>query len=100
MAEEFEKFDLKIDLPSLPFSPLGPLPPFTSVVLNFTVCTLAHRDHHDKGLCVVFVLGTFSGCALVLYEPGLVIPMNSGDFCVFNSWYAIYTFYILHLTKI
>lgn len=70
---------------NLPMSPNVPLPPFTNVVLNFTICTCGHRDVHDKGLCAIFPLGNFEREDLVLYEASLVVPLKSCDFSVFNS---------------
>ena len=85
MKEEIISMGLDLDVTSMPFQSAGPVPPFTNVVMNFTVCTAAHRDKHDKGLCGIFVLGCFKGGELALYEPGLVIPLQSGDFVVFDS---------------
>ena len=59
--------------------------PFLSVVVNLNVATSSHRDHMDKELCVVLVIGDFEDGELCLYEPGLVIPIHSGDIIVFPS---------------
>ena len=59
--------------------------PWTNLVVNFNVVTKAHRDCGDKGLCGIFVIGDFKGGELCLYEPGIVLPLQSGDFVVFNS---------------
>ncbi|EPS99836.1 hypothetical protein FOMPIDRAFT_1123574 [Fomitopsis schrenkii] len=59
--------------------------PFLSVVVNLNAATLAHRDRKDKGLCVVIAIGNFENGELCLYEPGLVVPLCSGDIIVFPS---------------
>lgn len=47
--------------------------------------TAAHRDSMDDGICLVLAVGDFEGGELVLYEPGLVIPLQNGDFTIFSS---------------
>lgn len=59
--------------------------PFLSLVINMNVATLAHRDSQDKALCVVLAVGEFEDGELCLYEPGLVLPLRSGNFAAFPS---------------
>lgn len=59
--------------------------PFTSFVLNINVSTKAHRDGHDLLACLVMPIGDFTEGELVLNEPGLVVPLISGDMMVFPS---------------
>lgn len=59
--------------------------PFLGLVININVVTAAHRDSKDDSVCLVLAIGDFEGGELVLYEPGLVIPLRNGDFVVFPS---------------
>lgn len=59
--------------------------PFIGLVINVNVVTAAHRDSKDEAVCLVLVIGDFDGGELVLYEPGLVIPLVNGDFTIFPS---------------
>lgn len=59
--------------------------PWTNLVVNVNVVTKAHRDYGDKSLCGIFVFGKFDGGELCLFEQGLVLPLKSGDFVVFDS---------------
>ena len=59
--------------------------PFLGLVINLNVVTAAHRDSKDESICLVLAIGDFEGGELVLYEPGLVIPLRNGDFIVFCS---------------
>lgn len=59
--------------------------PFLGLVVNVNVVTAAHRDSKDEGVCLVLVVGDFEGGELVLYEPGLVLPLRNGDFTIFPS---------------
>ncbi|KAH9841965.1 uncharacterized protein C8Q71DRAFT_686635, partial [Rhodofomes roseus] len=77
--------DLRIDADMLPGNAHSIVYPFLSLVVNLNVATLAHRDHQDKTLCVVLVIGEFDGGDLCLYEPGLVIPLRNGDIAAFPS---------------
>lgn len=53
--------------------------PFGSIVLNLNVVTNAHRDAKDLQACLVLVLGDHAGGELCLVEPGIVLPLKSGD---------------------
>ena len=59
--------------------------PFLGLVINLNVVTAAHRDSKDDGVCLVLAIGDFEGGELVLYEPGLVVPLRNGDFVIFPS---------------
>ena len=59
--------------------------PFSGFVINVNVATKVHRDSHDLTACVVLAIGDFSKGELVLKEPGLVIPLRSGDAVIFPS---------------
>lgn len=63
----------------------SPAYPFTGYVVNLNVVTDAHRDFKDKTICIVLALGQFQGGQLVLYEPGLVVDLRSGDWVAFPS---------------
>ena len=68
--------------------------PFLGLVINLNVVTTAHRDAKDSCACLVLAIGDFEGGELVLYEPGLVIPLQNGDFVVFSSYHI--THFNLH----
>ncbi|EPS99191.1 hypothetical protein FOMPIDRAFT_1125118, partial [Fomitopsis schrenkii] len=68
--------------------------PFLGLVINLNVVTTAHRDAKDSCACLVLTIGDFEGSELVLYEPGLVIPLQNGDFVVFSSYHI--THFNLH----
>lgn len=59
--------------------------PFSSMVINFNVVTNGHRDAQDLKACLVLVVGDHEGGEVCLAEPGLVLPLRSGDFVVFPS---------------
>lgn len=59
--------------------------PFLGLVVNINVTTAAHRDSKDDGICLVLAIGDFEGGELVLYEPGLIVPLWNGDFILFPS---------------
>ncbi|TFY61612.1 hypothetical protein EVG20_g6987 [Dentipellis fragilis] len=82
-SEEIEALEIIVE--RMPLSTTSPFHPWSSMVVNFRAITPAHRDWSDKNLCGVFALGEFEGGELVLYEPGLIIPMQSGDFVIFPS---------------
>ena len=69
----------------LPGGTASPAYPFSGFVVNFNVCTKVHRDGKDLAACLVMPIGTFTGGDLVLVEPGLVIPLRSGDVIIFPS---------------
>lgn len=47
--------------------------------------TSAHRDAKDLKACLVLVIGTHTGGELCLMEPGIVLPLRSGDLVIFQS---------------
>lgn len=49
--------------------------------------TSIHRDDKDGGYCLDLVItdDDFEGGELALAQPGLVIPLQNGDFTVFPS---------------
>ncbi|KAI1785027.1 hypothetical protein LXA43DRAFT_860474, partial [Ganoderma leucocontextum] len=63
----------------------SPCYPFAGFVLNFNVATKGHRDSGDLKACLVIPIGTFQGGELCLVEPGLVLPLRSGDCVAFPS---------------
>ena len=69
----------------LPGSTRPPAYPFSGFVINFNVSTKGHRDGKDLKACLVMPIGTFQGGELCLAEPGLVIPLGSGDVFIFPS---------------
>jgi hypothetical protein len=71
---------------SLPFheQPLGY--PFTGLVVNVNVTTLAHQDDSDAcSICMVVQWGDAEGGAVCLYECGLVLELSAGDAVPFLS---------------
>ncbi|TFY53850.1 hypothetical protein EVG20_g9945 [Dentipellis fragilis] len=82
-ADEIQSLELILE--KLPGVGSSPFHPWASLVINFKIVTTAHRDYSDKNLCGVLPIGDFIGGELVLYEPGLVVPLQSGDLCVFPS---------------
>ncbi|KAI0055819.1 hypothetical protein BV25DRAFT_1832844 [Artomyces pyxidatus] len=83
LSDEFEI--LKIEGDALLGNNQSTVYPFTGFVINLNVTTKAHRDARDKLLCLLFPLGKFEDRALVLLEPGLVLPLRSGDLVAFPS---------------
>lgn len=69
-------------LPSNEFSPVFP---FSGVVVNVNVATLAHRDWQDLCLCLVLEISDCEGGELCMMEPGLVLRIRSGDAVAFPS---------------
>ncbi|KAI9058422.1 hypothetical protein FKP32DRAFT_1680827 [Trametes sanguinea] len=77
--------ELRIVADVLPGHSSAPAYPFTGFVININVSTKAHRDWGDLSGCLVMPIGTFKGGDLCLEEPGLVVPLRSGDMVVFQS---------------
>jgi hypothetical protein len=69
----------------LPGKPDSPVAPFLSLVLNVNVRTLSHVDGKDFMLCLILVIGEFTGGGLVFAEQGLVVEARNGDFIAFHS---------------
>ena len=63
----------------------SPCYPFRGFVLNLNVSVKVHRDAKDLLACLVLPISTFTGGELCLVEPGLVIPLRSGDLVVLPS---------------
>ncbi|KAI4518102.1 hypothetical protein K525DRAFT_209369 [Schizophyllum commune Loenen D] len=80
-----EEYELRAYVEDLPLHSDSPCAPFGGYVVNFCVCTLAHRDHGDKILCVVCPMGQWEGGELVLYEAGLILALRPGDLVFFPS---------------
>ena len=76
---------LQASLECLPTSTSHDISPWSSIVVNFNCTTLAHKDLKDQLLCGVLVIGDCKGGDLCFYEPGLVLPLRSGDFVAFYS---------------
>lgn len=53
--------------------------------MNLNSFTLVHRDVGDESICVVVVASNCKGGALILVEPGLVLPLKHGDTVIFPS---------------
>lgn len=70
---------------TLPYGDIPVCPPFTSLVLNFNVNTLIHRDQDDQEVCLVLVVSDCVGGELCLYEPGIVLDLHPGDLVIFPS---------------
>ncbi|KAI0063872.1 hypothetical protein BV25DRAFT_1801482, partial [Artomyces pyxidatus] len=83
LPDEYEI--LKMDADVLPGNNRSAVYPFVGFVVNLNVVTKAHRDDQDKLLCLVLTLGEFEGGSLVMVEPGLVLPLRSGDLVAFQS---------------
>ncbi|KAI0061384.1 hypothetical protein BV25DRAFT_1805829, partial [Artomyces pyxidatus] len=85
LPEEFEL--LKIEAEAVPgnHSNASAVYPFTGFVVNLNVATRAHREAGNPILSVLLPLGEFEDGALVLLEPGLVLPLRSGDLAAFPS---------------
>ncbi len=69
----------------LPNNSHSPAYPFSGFVLNLNVATLAHRDRKDLQACIVLDIGEHERGDLVLFEPGLVVPLRNGDVFIFFS---------------
>ena len=76
---------LQASLECLPTSTSHDFNPWSSIVVNFNCTTIAHKDLKDQLLCGVLVIGDCEGGDLCFYEPGLVLPLRSGDFVAFHS---------------
>ncbi|EPS99838.1 hypothetical protein FOMPIDRAFT_1082463, partial [Fomitopsis schrenkii] len=83
LPETYERLDAYARILPGNEQPVGA--PFLGLVVNVNVVTAAHRDSKDEGVCLVLVVGDFLGGELVLYEPGLVLPLLNGDFTIFPS---------------
>lgn len=83
LPETYERLDASARI--LPGNSEPICAPFIGLVINLNVVTAAHRDCKDDGVCLVLAIGDFEGGDLVLYEPGLVVPLHHGDFAVFPS---------------
>ena len=69
----------------LPGHASSPCYPFAGFVINLNVSTKVHRDAKDHLICLVLPVGNFIGGELCLVEPGLVLPLRSGDMTIFPS---------------
>ncbi|KAF8832091.1 hypothetical protein HHX47_DHR1001115 [Lentinula edodes] len=69
----------------LPLNDTSPASPFTSIVVNINVGTLAHRDKNDGYACICVTIGNPKGGELGMYEPKLLIETRNGDVVVFFS---------------
>ncbi|KAJ3897047.1 hypothetical protein F5879DRAFT_928125, partial [Lentinula edodes] len=63
----------------LPLNDTSPASPFTSIVVNINVGTLAHRDKNDGYACICVTIGNPKGGELGMYEPKLLIETCNGD---------------------
>lgn len=70
----------------LPSNNQPPVYPFLGFVVNLNVVTRSHRDASDLMNCLVTVIEKdLEDGDLVLIEPGLVIPLRTGDWILFPS---------------
>ena len=83
LPETYESLDVSARI--LPDNSDTVCAPFIGLVINLNVATAAHRDSKDDGVCLVLAIGDYDGGELVLYEPGLVVPLAHGDFTIFPS---------------
>lgn len=81
--DTFHEISATVDL--LPLQDTSPASPFTSIVFNINVSTLAHRDKNDKSACICITVGNPKGGELGLYEPKLLLETCNGDVVVFHS---------------
>ena len=77
--------DIEIYADALPNNEFSPAHPFTGFVVNINVSTQAHRDGKDLEACMVLDIGDHEDGDLVLYEPGVVLPLRNGDMVIFFS---------------
>ena len=83
MPEIYNEIEVYGDI--LPNNHHSPCHPFSGFVLNINVATKAHRDRKDLEACIVLDIGEHEDGDLVLYEPGLVVPLRNGDAILFFS---------------
>lgn len=76
---------MQVDCEVLPSNQASPVQPFLGFVLNLNISSRCHRDHGDKTFCMVIPIGDYEGGELCLMEPGIVIPLRSGDIILFLS---------------
>lgn len=76
---------IKIYADVLPGRETPPAYPFSGFVLNLNIATVGHRDGMDLLACLVIPFGNFKNGELILAEPGIVLPLRSGDGIVFPS---------------
>ena len=69
----------------MPTGQHSPQHPFTGLVVNINAYTCGHRDPKDLILCILIPIGDFVGGEICLHEPGLVFPLQNGDFFAFSS---------------
>jgi hypothetical protein len=83
--EECKVMKMFVDI--LPGDHFSPVHPFGGVVINFNVSTRIHRDGKDEKICLVLPVSDDDcvGGELVLYEPGVVLKLKSGDLAIFRS---------------
>ncbi|KAJ3806297.1 hypothetical protein F5876DRAFT_19208, partial [Lentinula aff. lateritia] len=67
----FQELLASVDV--LPLLDSSPVSPFTSIVFNINVGTLAHHDQNDKSACICITVGNPKGGELALYEPRLLL---------------------------
>lgn len=77
--------EIQVYADALPNHEFSPAHPFTGFVININVSTLGHRDRKDLEACMVLDIGEHEDGDLVLYEPGIVLPLRNGDVVLFFS---------------
>ena len=92
LPEEYTRLEATASI--LPDNNASAVRPFLGLVINLNVITTAHRDSKDDAVCLVLALGDFKGGELCLYEPGLIVPLQHGDFIIFPS--CRFTHFNLH----
>ncbi|KAJ4492497.1 hypothetical protein C8R41DRAFT_867190 [Lentinula lateritia] len=83
----------------LPLNDTSPASPFTSIVVNINVGTLAHRDKNDGYACICVTIGNPKGGELGMYEPKLLIETRNGDVVKMNKT-EIEANYLLRIAEI
>ncbi|KAJ3803983.1 hypothetical protein F5876DRAFT_70999, partial [Lentinula aff. lateritia] len=85
----------------LPLNDTSPASPFTSIVVNINIGTLAHRDKNDGYTCICVTIGNPKGGELGMYEPKLLIETRNGDVVVlFNAFFPFLFFKLWLLLNI
>ncbi|KAJ3898367.1 hypothetical protein F5879DRAFT_1068421 [Lentinula edodes] len=66
----FHEISATVDL--LPLQDTSPASPFTSIVFNINMSTLAHRDKNDKSACICITVGNPRGGANTIFPKDTV----------------------------
>jgi len=83
LPEDYAILSQYVDI--LPCNDVSAVDPFTGLVLNINVTTLAHRDPADEKFCLILVISDYEGGELCFIETGLVLGLKLGDVVIFPS---------------